>query len=291
MATVRCEKLWKVFGTLSASQLTQIRDENLAKEAVSTRFNAVLALRNVSFEVQKGRTFCIMGLSGCGKSTLLRHVNRLIEPSSGQVYLDEILVSALDRRALRDLRSRKIGMVFQSYGLFPHLTIAENVAFGLEVRKVDRRTRREAAREKLRLVGLADWADRLPDELSGGMKQRVGLARALANDPEILLMDEPFSALDPLIRRELQDEYVAIARSLGKTTIFITHDFEEALRVGDDLAIMRDGEFLQVGTPDEILRRPADAFVAKFVAMATDKLGRKEPPGSLMGSMQAGAMP
>jgi glycine betaine/proline transport system ATP-binding protein len=178
-------------------------------------------------------------------------------------------------------------MVFQSYGLFPHLTIAENVAFGLEVRKVDRRTRREAAREKLRLVGLANWADRLPDELSGGMKQRVGLARALANDPEILLMDEPFSALDPLIRRELQDEYVAIARSLGKTTIFITHDFEEALRVGDELAIMRDGEFLQVGTPDEILRRPADAFVAKFVAMATDKLGRKEPTGS----PQAGAMP
>ncbi|MGD9743827.1 MAG: betaine/proline/choline family ABC transporter ATP-binding protein [Dongiaceae bacterium] len=287
MATVRCEKLWKVFGTLSASQLAQIRDQNLTKEAVATRFNAVLALRNVSFEVQKGRTFCIMGLSGCGKSTLLRHVNRLIEPSFGQVHLDEVLVSALDRRALGDLRSRKIGMVFQSYGLFPHLTIAENVAFGLEVRKVDRRKRREVAQEKLRLVGLADWADRLPGELSGGMKQRVGLARALANDPEILLMDEPFSALDPLIRRELQDEYVAIAQSLGKTTIFITHDFEEALRVGDELAIMRDGEFLQVGTPDEILRRPADAFVAKFVAMATDKLGRKEPPDS----MRAGAMP
>lgn len=244
----------------------------MTRNDVQNTYGALIAVSNVSFSIEKGKTFCIMGLSGCGKSTLIRMVNQLVQPSSGKVYVDDVEVSSLDAKALRDYRSRRIGMVFQSYGLFPHLTVVENVAFGLEIRRFDKEARTSAALEKLEVVGLTRWANSYPDELSGGMKQRVGIARALASDTDVMLMDEPFSALDPLIRRELQTEFVEISRLLGKTTIFITHDFEEAARVGDDMAIMRDGEFVQVGTAKQIIHDPKDEFVAKFVKIATEKI-------------------
>lgn len=271
MESVRCENVWKIFGAVGNENLRRIVDEDLSKDAVLSRFGAVLALKRISFDVQKGETFCIMGLSGCGKSTLLRNINRLIEPTSGQIHVGEACISSMAPAALRELRRHKIGMVFQNYSLFPHMTVLENAAFGLEIQRVDRKARLAMAAEKLALVGLAGWEHKRPDELSGGMKQRAGLARALASDPEILLMDEPFGALDPLIRRELQDEFAALCRKLEKTAILITHDFEEAMRLADRMAIMRDGEFLQVGTPSSIVRSPTDPFVARFVEIAVDR--------------------
>lgn len=269
---IRCENLVKVFGNIPNQSLGTILSAKMTRNDVQNTYGALIAVSNVSFSIEKGKTFCIMGLSGCGKSTLIRMVNQLVQPSSGKVYVDDVEVSSLDAKALRDYRSRRIGMVFQSYGLFPHLTVVENVAFGLEIRRFDKEARTSAALEKLEVVGLTRWANSYPDELSGGMKQRVGIARALASDTDVMLMDEPFSALDPLIRRELQTEFVEISRLLGKTTIFITHDFEEAARVGDDMAIMRDGEFVQVGTAKQIIHDPKDEFVAKFVKIATEKI-------------------
>lgn len=269
---IQCENLFKVFGNISDQSLGDILSGKMTRNEAQNTYGALIAVRNVSFSLERGKTFCIMGLSGCGKSTLIRMVNQLVQPSAGKVYVDDVEVSSLNAKALRDYRSRRIGMVFQSYGLFPHLTVAENVAFGLEIRRVDKETRTNAALDKLEIVGLSRWANAYPDELSGGMKQRVGIARALASNTDVMLMDEPFSALDPLIRRELQSEFVEITRLLGKTTIFITHDFEEAARVGDHMAIMRDGEFVQVGTAKQIIRDPADEFVAKFVKIATENI-------------------
>jgi len=271
MESVRCENVWKIFGSVAEENLRRIVDDDLSKDDVLSRYGAVLALKRVSFDVQKGETFCIMGLSGCGKSTLLRNINRLIEPTSGRIHVGDACISTMAPATLRELRRSKIGMVFQSYSLFPHMTVLENAAFGLEIQRVDKKTRLAMAAEKLALVGLAGWEHKRPDELSGGMKQRAGLARALASDPEILLMDEPFGALDPLIRRELQDEFAELCRKLAKTAILITHDFEEAMRLADRMAIMRDGEFLQVGTPSSIVRSPADPFVARFVEIAVDR--------------------
>jgi glycine betaine/proline transport system ATP-binding protein len=206
-----------------------------------------------------------MGLSGSGKSTLVRHINRLIEPTSGEIHVAGKRVDTMGERELRQLRSESIGMVFQHMALWPHRTLAENAAFGLEVRGVSASKRREAAEKALASVGLQSWADNYPDQLSGGMQQRVGLARALASDPDILLMDEPFSALDPLIRRQLQDQFLQLSAKLKKTTVFITHDLDEAIRMGDQIAIMNDGVIVQVGTPEEIVTKPRDDYVAEFV--------------------------
>lgn len=205
-----------------------------------------------------------MGLSGSGKSTLIRCLNRLIPPTSGEIYIDDEDILAFDKERLRDLRRHKVSMVFQRFALFPHKSVVENVAYGLKVRGIGKKERRELAQETLDLVGLTAWGDYYPRNLSGGMQQRVGLARALATDPDILLMDEPFGALDPLIRREIQEELIQLQRAVNKTIIFITHDLHEALKLGDRVAIMKDGRFVQVGTPEEIVSRPADEYVAAF---------------------------
>jgi glycine betaine/proline transport system ATP-binding protein len=225
----------------------------------------VAAVRDVSFDVAEGEVFVVMGLSGSGKSTLVRMINRLHDPTSGQVLIDGEDVVTLDDERLRELRRRKISMVFQHFGLFPHRRIVENVAFGLEVQGVEKDERNTKASEILEVVGLGGWGNSYPDELSGGMQQRVGLARALATDPEIMLFDEPFSALDPLIRRDMQDEVLKLQRELKKTMIFITHDLMEALKLGNRIAIMKDGAFVQVGTPEEVVAHPADSYVADFI--------------------------
>jgi glycine betaine/proline transport system ATP-binding protein len=224
-----------------------------------------VGIADASITVMPGEIFVIMGLSGSGKSTLVRHVNRLIEPTSGDIRVLGQDVRALSPAALRALRAERIGMVFQHMALMPHRSVQDNVAYPLELRGSPKGTRWQVSAEKLGLVGLQGYGDRLPRQLSGGMQQRVGLARALAADPEILLMDEPFSALDPLIRRQLQDQFMELSHKLGKTTLFITHDLDEAIRVGSRIAIMKDGRIVQTGTPEEIVTRPADDYVRTFV--------------------------
>jgi glycine betaine/proline transport system ATP-binding protein len=260
---ISCRGLWKVFGP-HPYRIREILDSGLSKGEILDRTGHVVAVRDVSFDVYEGETFVVMGLSGSGKSTLVRCIIRLIEPTWGQVLVDGKDVLGMDEGQLRELRRHKMSMVFQHFGLFPHRRVIDNVAYGLEIQGVDRTTRRKRAREVLELVGLAGWEDRYPDELSGGMQQRVGLARALAVDPEILLFDEPFSALDPLIRREMQDELINLQQMMRKTILFITHDFLEALKLGDRIAIMRDGEFVQVGTPEEVVLHPVNEYVREF---------------------------
>lgn len=262
-ATVSCRNVWKVYGP-KADQIVGSPDADLPRGELLAKTGCVSAVRDVSFDVAQGEVFVVMGLSGSGKSTLVRMINRLHDPTSGQVLIDGEDVVALDDDRLREIRRRKVGMVFQHFGLFPHRTIADNVAFGLEVQGQSRQERLTTAHDVLGKVGLEGWDASYPDELSGGMQQRVGLARALANDPEILLFDEPFSALDPLIRRDMQDQMIALQRDLQKTMIFITHDLAEALKLGDRIAIMKDGKFVQVGTPEEVVAHPADDYVADF---------------------------
>jgi glycine betaine/proline transport system ATP-binding protein len=263
---VECQNVWKVFGTRSAEAIEAIRAKGLGKREVLTDFNCVVGVHDASFSVRKGEIFCIMGLSGSGKSTLIRLLNRLIDPSLGEVRVKGRAINGLGPQDLRDLRAHTIGMVFQNVALIPTRTVLENAAFGLEVQGVAPADRRRIATDALARVGLADWLHRYPRELSGGMQQRVGLARALAADPEIILMDEPFSALDPLIRRQLQDEFRQLTKSLGKSAVFITHDLDEAIRIGDRIAIMKDGAMVQTGTAEEIVMNPADQYVADFVA-------------------------
>ncbi|MBT0771574.1 betaine/proline/choline family ABC transporter ATP-binding protein [Kineosporia sp. J2-2] len=224
------------------------------------------AARDVSFSVEQGEFFVIMGLSGSGKSTVLRMLNRLVDPTSGGLTIEGRDVAAMNADELRDLRNRKINMVFQHFALFPHRTVRENAAYALHVRRVSAAERAERADWALRTVGLGDWGDALPGELSGGMRQRVGLARALASDADILLMDEPFSALDPLIRRDMQDLLMTLQRDLKRTVVFVTHDLNEAMRMGDRIMIMRDGRVVQLGTAQEILNTPADSYVSEFIA-------------------------
>lgn len=262
---IECRQLWRVFGANGERALAEIRSQALGKKETEERFGCVVAVAGVSFTVEKGEIFCIMGLSGSGKSTLLRHINRLIEPSAGTVLIDGIDIASLGPKQLEVLRSKTIGMVFQHMALWPHRTVRDNVSFGLEVRGVDKRTRYDAADRALEQVKLEGWETRYPDELSGGMQQRVGLARALAADPEILLMDEPFSALDPLIRKELQGQFLELAARVRKTTVFVTHDLEEAVRLGNRIAIMKGGALVQVGTPEEILLSPKGDYVEAFV--------------------------
>ena len=263
---VECRDVWKIFGPKPADALAAIRAGGLGKTEVLEKHGAVIGVAGASFAVNRGEIFCIMGLSGSGKSTLVRHINGLIEPTAGEVLVNGGDIARKTPGDLRKLRGDKIGMVFQSFALLPNRTVLENAAFGLELRRIPRAERDRRGMQVLADVQLTEWAGRLPGELSGGMQQRVGLARALAGDPEILLMDEPFGALDPLIRRQLQDQFLDLSRTAGRTTIFITHDLDEAMRLGSRIAIMRDGAIVQTGTPGEIIRQPADQYVADFVA-------------------------
>ncbi len=256
--------VWKIFGTAEKAAFADAK-AGASKADILQRHKCVVGIADASISVQHGEIFCIMGLSGSGKSTLLRHVNRLIEPTAGDIRVLGQDVRALSPKALRELRAERIGMVFQHMALLPHRSVEDNVSYPLELRGAPKALRWRVAAEKLALVGLQGYADRLPKELSGGMQQRVGLARALAADPAILLMDEPFSALDPLIRRQLQDQFLALSQRLGNTTLFITHDLDEAIRVGSRIAIMKDGRIVQTGTPEDIVTKPADDYVRAFV--------------------------
>lgn len=262
---VECRNLWKIYGARAEEAACAVREKELTKLEVRDRFGCVVGVRNASFSVRKGEIFCIMGLSGSGKSTLIRHINRLIEPTSGEIHVAGERVDTMDDKSLRALRSGTIGMVFQHMALWPHRNLIDNVAYGLECRSVPKAQRREAAERALVSMGLDGWFSHYPDQLSGGMQQRVGIARALAADPRILLMDEPFSALDPLIRRQLQDQFLELSAKLHKTTIFVTHDLDEATRIGHRIAIMNDGVIVQIGTPEEIILNPADDYVREFV--------------------------
>ncbi len=260
---VSVRDLWKVFGDAGKPDVAG-RFSDKSKSEIQEEFGSVLALRDVSFDVVEGETFVVMGLSGSGKSTLVRCLIRLIEPTVGEVLVDGEDILKYSENELTQFRRKKTAMVFQHFGLLPHRTVLENTAWGLEVQGVPLLERTARAREVIEMVGLQGWEDYRPGALSGGMQQRVGLARAMASDPEILLMDEPFSALDPLIRRDMQNELLRIQEQLRKTIIFITHDLQEAIKVGTRIAIMRDGAIVQIGTAEEIMSNPADEYVAEF---------------------------
>ncbi len=264
MAKIKVENLYKIFGKNPKTAI-DFMGKGWSREDLLKKKKLSVAVKKVSFEVSEGEIIVIMGLSGSGKSTIIRCLNRLIKPTSGKVFIDGIDVTTLSDNELRKLRMNSFGMVFQKFGLFPHRTVVQNVEYGLEVQGVDRADRRAKALETLDLVGLVGWENSYPEQLSGGMQQRVGLARALAVDPDILLMDEAFSALDPLIRREMQDELLALQSRLNKTIVFITHDLDEALKLGDKIVILKDGEIVQQGPPEEILTQPANDYVAKFI--------------------------
>lgn len=260
---VDVRNLYKVFGDATDEALDLLRDGH-SNEEILEQTGCTVAVNDASFTVNKGEIFVLMGLSGSGKSTLLRCMNRLIEPTKGSVLVDGEDITEMSDSELRSL-CQKVSMVFQHFGLLPHRTTQSNVEFGLEVRGVDKETRRKRAKEAIDLVGLSGYENHTPDALSGGMQQRVGLARALANDPSILLMDEPFSALDPLIRSEMQNELLNLQQEMQETILFVTHDLDEALKIGDRVAIMKSGRIVQVGTPEEILTEPADEYVRSFV--------------------------
>lgn len=264
MPEIKVDKLTKIFGR-RPSQAVSLLEEGKTKEEILDETGMTVGVNQATFEVQAGEVFVIMGLSGSGKSTLVRLLNRLIEPTSGDVWIGKDNVANMSKEALRNLRRKKISMVFQNFALLPHKTILENAEFGLEIQGVDKEERQKKAKESLELVGLGGYLEKYPNELSGGMQQRVGLARALANDPDILLMDEAFSALDPLIRKDMQNELMELQQSVNKTIVFITHDLDEALRIGDRIALMKDGTIVQIGTPEEILMHPADDYVERFV--------------------------
>ena len=264
MNKLEVKHLTKIFGKRQKQALEMVQQAK-SKTEILEKTGATVGVYDVNFEVQTGEIFVIMGLSGSGKSTLIRLLNRLIDPPSGDIYIDGQDVAKMNEEELRDVRRHKLNMVFQNFGLFPHRTILENTEFGLEVRGVDKEERTRLAEQALDNAGLLSFKDQYPDQPSGGMQQRVGLARALANNPDILLMDEAFSALDPLIRREMQDELLDLQAEHERTIIFITHDLNEALRIGDRIAIMADGQIMQIGTGEEILTNPANDFVREFV--------------------------
>ena len=261
---VLCQNVWKVFGP-DPESVWDIIGNGVSKQDALEKTGHVIAVKNVSFEVNESEIFVIMGLSGSGKSTLVRCINRLIEPTRGDIFIDGTNLTQMNDHELKELRRHKLSMVFQNFGLLPHRSVLDNIAFGLEVRGDSRKARHKKAMQTLEVVGLSGWEKNRIYELSGGMQQRVGLARALAVDSEIVLMDEPFSALDPLIRRQMQDEFINLRSVVKKTVIFITHDLLEALRLGDRIAIMKDGEIVQIGTPEEIVSNPADDYVSEFV--------------------------
>lgn len=264
MAIIEVQSLTKVFGN-DPKRAFPLLDQGWSKEKISKEAKLTVGVNRVSFSIEPGEIFVIMGLSGSGKSTLVRLLNRLIEPTSGKVLINGKDIVQLSPDDLRQVRRKTISMIFQKFALFPHRSVLENVEYGLEIQGIAKEERRKKAKQTLGLVGLAGLEDSRPDELSGGMQQRVGLARGLANDPDILLMDEAFSALDPLIRKDMQDELLELQATMKKTIIFITHDLDEALRIGDRIALMKDGAVVQIGTPEEILTNPANAYVERFV--------------------------
>ncbi|WP_182200856.1 quaternary amine ABC transporter ATP-binding protein [Paraliobacillus salinarum] len=264
MPVIKVEGLSKVFGKNTKESL-KLLDQGMKKEEILKKTGDTVGVNRVSFEVEQGEVFVIMGLSGSGKSTLVRLINRLIEPTEGSVLVGGENLATMNKDNLRRVRREKLSMVFQKFALFPFRTILENAEFGLEIQGIDKDERSKKAKEALELVGLGNYINQYPGQLSGGMQQRVGLARALANDPEVLLMDEAFSALDPLIRKDMQDELMDLQDKMKKTIVFITHDLDEALRIGDRIALMKDGSIVQIGTPEEILVNPANDYVEKFV--------------------------
>ncbi|MBB6676621.1 quaternary amine ABC transporter ATP-binding protein [Cohnella lubricantis] len=264
MPILAVKELTKIFGAEPQRALDLLRKGQTKKQIFEETKNTV-GVNRVDFEIEEGEIFVIMGLSGSGKSTLIRLLNRLIEPTGGEIWCGGQDVARMNAQQLRDFRRSKMAMVFQKFGLFPHKTIVENVEFGLQIKGVGSEKRRAKALESLELVGLKGWENSYPDQLSGGMQQRVGIARALANEPDILLMDEAFSALDPLIRKDMQDELLDLQQKMRKTIVFITHDLDEALRIGDKIALLKDGSIVQIGTPEEILINPANRYVERFV--------------------------
>ncbi len=265
---VEVRKLWKVFGREPKRALQQ-KYRQMGKDELQKKTKLILALKEISFSVKKGELFVLMGLSGSGKSTLARTFLRLIEPTAGEIEISGENVTKMNKEKLQHFRRHRVSMVFQHYGLFPHYTVLQNASYGLKARGDKQKDREEAARTALKTVGLEGWENHYPHSLSGGMQQRVGLARALATEPDLLLMDEPFSGLDPLIRRQMQDELVDLQDNLHKTIIFVTHDLHEALKLGDRIAIMRNGEIIQIGTPEEVVTTPADDYVQEFVQDAS----------------------
>jgi glycine betaine/proline transport system ATP-binding protein len=263
--TLEVRDLWKIFGP-AEDRIIGTPEADLPRDELRSRTGSTIGLREVSFDVWPGEVFVVMGLSGSGKSTLVRCLTRLIEPTAGEIRLDGEDIRGADAATLRELRRRRFSMVFQHFGLLPHRRVIDNVAFGLEIRGEPRAAREARANEMIELVGLSGHAASYPDQLSGGMQQRVGLARALAVDPEVMFFDEPFSALDPLIRRDMQNEVLRLHHEVGKTMVFITHDLAEALKLGDHIVIMRDGVVVQSGRPEDVVGAPADDYVADFVA-------------------------
>lgn len=262
-AVLEVTNLWKVFGA-KPERAIELAKTGAGRGEILSRTGCAVGVRDVNFSVAKGETFVVMGLSGSGKSTLIRCAARLVDPTMGHVFLDGDDLLAMDDEQLRDVRRHKMSMVFQHFGLFPHRRVIDNVAYGLEVQGMKKGERYARAQEVIKVVGLEGWETHYPQQLSGGMQQRVGLARALALDPELLFFDEPFSALDPLIRRDMQDELLRLKAKLRCTIVFITHDFAEALKLGDHIAIMKDGVFDQIGTPTEIISHPATDYVKEF---------------------------
>jgi glycine betaine/proline transport system ATP-binding protein len=261
---IKAENLYKVFNGKGQKEIEMLKN-GMSKDDILEKTGSTVGINNASFEVEEGEIFVIMGLSGSGKSTLLRCINRLVEPTAGSVKVDGTDVMDLNKDELRKFRKEKFGMVFQNFALFPYRTVLENAEFGLEIEGIDKQKRKEKAMKALKQVGLEGYEDQKPDQLSGGMQQRVGLARALAVDTDILLMDEPFSALDPLIKKDMQDKLLELYEHIDKTIVFITHDLDEALKLGDRIAIMKDGEIVQVGNHEEILTNAENDYVAEFV--------------------------
>lgn len=264
MPKIKVENLTKIFGRQPQRALPLVK-QGKSKTEIVKETGLTLGVNQASFEVNAGEIFVIMGLSGSGKSTLVRLLNRLIEPTEGRVLIDGTDIVSMNTEQLQQVRRKKLGMVFQKFALFPHRTVLENAAYGLEIQNMPKSEREQRAKEALALVGLGGWEQSYPDQLSGGMQQRVGLARAMANDPDVLLMDEAFSALDPLIRKDMQDELLELQSTMQRTIIFITHDLDEALKIGDRIALMKDGAIVQIGTPEEIMTNPANEYVERFV--------------------------
>ena len=264
MSKIRVENLTKIFGSNPGRGL-ELLNKGKSKDEIFKKTRQSVGVADVSFDVEEGEILVVMGLSGSGKSTLVRCINRLIEPTAGNVVLDGQSLGELSARELREVRLKKLGMVFQNFALFPHRTVLANAEYGLEIQGVEPDVRREKSMNSLERVGLKGWENAYPKQLSGGMQQRVGLARALALDPDILLMDEAFSALDPLIRRDMQDELIALQEEMQKTIVFISHDLDEALKLGDRIVLMKDGKVVQIGTPEDILTNPANEYVERFV--------------------------
>ncbi|WP_341281342.1 glycine betaine/L-proline ABC transporter ATP-binding protein [Paenibacillus sp. FSL H8-0537] len=264
MAIIEAKKLTKIFGA-DPKKAIPLLDKGWSKEKILKETKLTVGVNQANFSIEAGQIFVIMGLSGSGKSTLVRLLNRLIEPTGGQVLFNGKDVLKMTAEQLRQFRRKHVGMVFQKFALFPHRTVLQNIEYGLEVQGINKSKRREMAIQSLELVGLKGYGDSYPEQLSGGMQQRVGLARGLASDPEVLLMDEAFSALDPLIRKDMQDELLELQSKMKKTIVFITHDLNEALRIGDQIALMKDGSIVQIGSPEEILMQPANKYVERFV--------------------------